>query len=1110
MVTQDFVEPLDEQEQPATPASLPTTTVASSPDDANAQASEPTRESGQGEVADDVSSLPPPAQDAAYPPTEKEDVDTTPAAPIQTQLPAVGVATAAPIAAPSANQEAPKTIEPVAASPQLGDAKVTPASPAGKVPPAATEITPVGTTPTATSTEEDEPARRSFKDRLAAFNAPAGAAAGSRGPPPPIKPKPAPAAGSWAWKQKQQQQQQPADSTGTSASADAATVPVTASGGSAGNSANESQQQQGSSSGMSASDAKESITKGMSLKERMAALQQASAAPAQPSPGGPPAVGAKPRVWKRPEAPPAPAQEPVSPGATAADEQPSLVAPAKPTELEGGEGDAAGADDAGQPSVEDEERAERERRAAIAARMQRLGARGMGVGGAFGGAAAAPAPAAPAAAKPAEPTVSESEQAEEQPPAAELAATSEAPEANAQVAQPRSTDEPAITSPGAGPTSIAMPAIPKRAGPPKRRGAPAPTRSDSKASTSSANEPTTPIAVKDMSRLEVPETVPPQFDESDVSGGPDVEIPKPKDEEEQRLDREAEDLGRGPRGAEGAAAAGMTLAAVQQEPKLASSESSNTQPEVGDEEIESAQESGGPDTAATDTPMAAPTTAAPKSTLPPPPPPAGGFSDDEEASDADDDDDVDIMKQASAGGLQLQPSQRDVEEGLDEPADVTSPTDEVSSPTDRALGMQSLGLPKDEVALKKQQEDEEELGSDGEELPPPPPARPISASSPSSKPAGPRPLPSTPERQTVLPQPTQVGVPLPADQGEPESSGPSPVITDEPAADPEAQRRAGIAARMAKLGGIKLGGPPLMGTRRSTNDASEGPRSPMSPGAEPTSPVREAPLAPSLQTAAEEEDDETEEAAARRRQATLARLQAGGSLGQGMFGGPRPVAEADARDEELAESAPLPVPEQPVTEEAAAEEVEEEEEDEEEAPPPPPARAPPVQDAAAERADDPSEDDEPPPPPPVRPAQRQASVPVPVTEALSAPKEKLAAPIETPAALTAEPEEEAEVDEPPPPPPPRDIQRSNTAQSRSSISSPTTPAFGQIQRSETAQSRTSTSSDNASARRPGYNELQQAASQHGQRVLAAVNKLAGKRGATVGVSLNALGRAISH
>lgn len=1131
---QDFVEPLeDQEEQPQQPASEQQSLTTAVPVVA---ASEPVTAAPASEEAIE------PAKEEEVADADEQALEDTPAVASTTEeeqaTPAVGVASAAPIAAPTASQEPLKTVEPggattTASSAVEGDATKAPlaaavAKPTGVIPPTATEITPAPVTATSSSQqEEEEPARRSFKDRLAAFNAPAspgGGGGGSRGPPPPIKPKPAPAAGSWAWKQKQQQQAESSTSSQQSevAAPGAAPAATTASSTLSGD------QQQQTSSGMSASDAKESITKGgMSLKERMAALQQASAAPQQtPAPGGPPAVGAKPRVWKRPEAPPAPA--PTSPVATTTaseNNQPPLAVASTGGEstenIVGAEsGDVNPEKGSTEPSVEDEERADRERRAAIAARMQRLGARGMGVGGAFGGATAAAA-AAPAAA----PKKVEAEQSapksEDVPPQEDADKTvlndeviekeSTKPEA---FAPSTTAADPVATSPGVGATSIAMPAIPKRAGPPKRRGgAPAPTRSDSKASTtSSVTEPTTPAALHEMSRQEVPETQNPQFAEPDVSGGPDVEIPKPKDDEERRLDREAEDLGQGPRGAEGAIAAGIPVAAVMQA-EHGDAPSTKDEDEK-DEEFTRSSAAAQDDDDADQVPVGAPSTVAPKSSLPPPPPPAGGFSDDEQSeADDEDDDDVDIMKQASAGGLKLQPSQRDVDDGLDESSDAPT-TRNISSPAERAAGMQELGLPKDEVALKEEQAAPE---SDDEAAPPPPPARPISMSSPPSKPAGPRPLLSTPERQAVLPQPTQVGVPLPADESkEPqqeEQQAPSPVMTEEPAADPDAQRRAGIAARMAKLGGIKLGGPPMMPMRRGTNESLESPRSPMSPGAEPTSPIKETNPMPAIQQAGdeEEEEEETEEAAARRRQATLARLQAGGSLGQGMFGGPKPVQEAAAeaeKEEPPAESAPLPVPEQPVTEEAAAEEVEEEEmeneQDEEDAPPPaPPMRTLPSQvPSSSQDEEDISEDDEPPPPPPVRPAQRQASIPAPpVVEAARKPDEELHAPIETPASLTAEPEEETEEqDEPPPPPPPRDIQRSNTTQSRTSISSPTTPSFGQIQRSETAQSRSSISSDNASARRPGYNELQSAATQFGQRVLTAVNKLAGKRGATVGVS----------
>lgn len=136
--------------------------------------------------------------------------------------------------------------------------------------------------------------------------------------------------------------------------------------------------------GMSASDAKESIAKaGGSLKERMAALQGRGAfggvAPATPPPKP---SGEKPK-WKPPPvvSPPAdedgsepasiPAERPTSPPADVT--QASEVAdgaPPQSVEAEGGD------EVAKEPDPEEEER---QRRAAIAARMARLGGARVGM-----------------------------------------------------------------------------------------------------------------------------------------------------------------------------------------------------------------------------------------------------------------------------------------------------------------------------------------------------------------------------------------------------------------------------------------------------------------------------------------------------------------------------------------------------------------------------------------------------------------------------------------------------------------------------------------------------------------------------------------------------------
>jgi hypothetical protein len=151
---------------------------------------------------------------------------------------------------------------------------------------------------------------------------------------------------------------------------------------------------------MSASDAKESITKGGSLKDRMAALQGKGAF------GAPPSVAPKPAAEKPRWKPPPVVHAPVDDGDQPAGESstPNIAAAVertisppvavKPQEnivrAEGeetassspaagsGEGEGEG-DDTAEAGPADPEEEERQRRAAIAARMARLGGARLGM-----------------------------------------------------------------------------------------------------------------------------------------------------------------------------------------------------------------------------------------------------------------------------------------------------------------------------------------------------------------------------------------------------------------------------------------------------------------------------------------------------------------------------------------------------------------------------------------------------------------------------------------------------------------------------------------------------------------------------------------------------------
>lgn len=138
---------------------------------------------------------------------------------------------------------------------------------------------------------------------------------------------------------------------------------------------------------MSASDAKESIGKGGSLKERMAALQNRGGF------GAPPPVAPKPALekpkWKPPPviAPVEMDEDDVAPrGESSKSPPPVSVKSTEDETVEDGAQDEAspGVEGEGQ-AEEDPEEEERQRRAAIAARMARLGGARVGMAPVFGG-----------------------------------------------------------------------------------------------------------------------------------------------------------------------------------------------------------------------------------------------------------------------------------------------------------------------------------------------------------------------------------------------------------------------------------------------------------------------------------------------------------------------------------------------------------------------------------------------------------------------------------------------------------------------------------------------------------------------------------------------------
>ena len=372
--------------------------------------------------------------------------------------------------------------------------------------------------------------------------------------------------------------------------------------------------------------------------------------------------------------------------------------------------------------------------------------------------------------------------------------------------------------------------------------------------------------------------------------------------------------------------------------------------------------------------------------------------------------------------------------------------------------------------------------------------------------------------------------------------------------DDEATRRSNIAARMAKLGGIKFGAPPIPGTKRSM---STGPSSAVDEG--PKSPIRETPTSPMLE---EEQGDmspqqsappmspgedapgdgeETAEEEATRRRATLARLRAGGSLGFGMFGqkGSNSSATPDERgleaEETQAEDRTPAVPDERSVppQSPNVSRVPEVDEDEEDAPPPPPAR-PNASHSRSATAQSESEFAPPPvpggrppappnrlppppistgqdadaPPPPPRPAQPPQSPglqspsrpPIPPADKrmsqLQQPRsQELPPPIDR--QMTDEPAGMEEVAPQPPARPqtnspvmPASPRRSTSIASRSSGQPVMPPTSRQGSRME-EQPRSSVSQG-----RPGFDQLQEASKVHGTQLIRAAKAMfsQGKQG----------------
>ncbi|GFZ45131.1 hypothetical protein JCM24511_02857 [Saitozyma sp. JCM 24511] len=1010
--------------------------------------------------------------------------------------------------------------------------------------PHSTATTPVVATPAPPSAEaEGEPPKQSMKDRLAFF----AAAQNKAAPPPPVKPKPATGGLTWSQRQKLRQEQEAKEREAGGAVSEQPVAAPTAPAPSSEPTTTQTQAEPEERGGMSAADAQSSITKGGSLKERMAALQGAGAfgSPAAKPPPPPKPSG---KVWTRPAAPPEPEPE---------DEPEETAGEA----VKSSEGEAGGSAEAGENAEADEpteEEQEKARRAAIAARMAKLGARGpMGM----------PPP------KPArKPTREATDTATSPPLEGNVSAPTQSPPDI-----PDSQNQP-LAEAISPPPSVAMPAIPRRTAGPRRRGPATPAAGA--AVPADREEPSE--ADNRLERVNDDGTIspPPQVMVADE------EKPLPKTEEALRLEQEEEAAGRGPHGAEGAAAAGIAMTSEGQGDV---DESDDVDVDVVHQPVVGALGTAGSDARG-----------------------VGVVGEGEgEIFDGKEDEPEEIEEGLVEGGDEKDEIMQEAEEGylaVDHGAPtmvpVHPPAEEEEEPEEEETAppppprMRSVGdVAKDEVERKHDHDAQEEEDLAEEEAPPPPPRR-IST----DRPLGPRPLPTAPSkspakaanplppppagnsmvpprddeedereaeglgdedeedepapppppRKPSMPAPLQIGVPTPAAPTSPVAR--SPTSPNEPAQEDseEASRRSGIAARMAKLGGIKFGMPPPGGKKPSASSTD-----PMSPTQEaPTSPVVDAPKSPigEREVVAEpvseqagiapvDDGEETPEQEAARRRATLARLRAGGALGfGGMFGHGPSSAEPqdDERGIEQEEEAP-PIPAGRPTAVAPHEEDDA---------PPPPARPPvpggrPMPPAPATEEDvapppparqasisrpvppPPADDDEEAPPPPARPRAPSQDVPpspvragsvsrppVPSTEkrrSLSAQMEMPAAPA-PPRQVVEEPttilEDEA-ADAPPPPPPnrpapqiqtqlPQTPRRSMSSASRTSkLDSPVGffPASRQASRQDTMPAPPAPPSpqpgpgfeprQSFSQARPGFNELQAASRDAGVRLARA-------------------------
>ncbi|KAH7096416.1 hypothetical protein BKA62DRAFT_510528 [Auriculariales sp. MPI-PUGE-AT-0066] len=390
---------------------------------------------------------------------------------------------------------------------------------------------------------DSAPAKKvgSLRDRIAMFD---------KKPEADVAPAPASAPGGprgklGAWKPKPIEREPVASNEGLNKSEPSTTVGASSSTRESNDSTPAVAPERSGSKGMSAADARESITKGgaMSMKERMAALSGRGGF------GGPPPPGpATPKsAFKRAPASHDGEEDPSpEPGVVDNVDEGNVVT----TSHEAFEGALSEEEAEGEPVEKSEEELERERRAAIAARMARLGGTRVGIAPAFG------RPAVPTSSKPARkpsndsapeqkhsqeaPTTTDAVKLDEelaslakdadydQPPAAaeqpveppkhidlpeQSLPPTEVPLPPSAAISPPTTGAPFSppaasqgSTPATSPPSMPIPAAPKRALPPRKKAAkataPAATPKSDASGPAQQEEPTAPLAKTDEHTIE--------------------------------------------------------------------------------------------------------------------------------------------------------------------------------------------------------------------------------------------------------------------------------------------------------------------------------------------------------------------------------------------------------------------------------------------------------------------------------------------------------------------------------------------------------------------------------------------------------------------------------